>query len=223
MGTSRGGTVHRIADRCFQLHHSRGANGYVVAGDGRAAVIDPGLASGFSKLRAELRDSEALTGPITDIVLTHYDADHSGAAAKLQRELGAPVWLASADAAILRRDTAAPTGVRRFVSTIMRVEYPDDVREFDGTVQVFPGLEGFPTPGHTPGHTAFDYGTVLFVGDSVSVSKGGALRQFSLAPLISDKRAAVASQRLLEERIASRGIEWICAGHSRPARAQSAG
>jgi glyoxylase-like metal-dependent hydrolase (beta-lactamase superfamily II) len=217
--------VRRITDRCFQLDHSKGANGYVVVGDGRAAVIDPGLASGFAKLVAELRDSESQTGPVTDIVLTHYDPDHSGVAARLQRELGVPVWIGAADAAILSGEKEAPSGVRRVMNALSRVKNPAEVRELSTPAgephhesEIFPGLVVIPTPGHTPGHVALQWGPVLFVGDSVSVSKEGVLRQFSMGPLISDKSLAVASEAVLNERIASTHAEWICAGHNPPAR-----
>jgi glyoxylase-like metal-dependent hydrolase (beta-lactamase superfamily II) len=225
MKTTQGGTVRRIADRCFQLDHSKGANGYVVVGDGRAAVIDPGLASGFAKLVAELHDSESQTGPITDIVLTHYDPDHAGAAARLQRELDVPVWIGAADAEILSGEKEAPSGVRRFLSALSRVKNPAGVREFAAgsgaehhESEVFPGLTVIPTPGHTPGHVALQWGQVLFVGDAVSVSKEGVLRQFSMGPLIGDKSLATASEALLNERIAATEVEWICAGHNPPAR-----
>jgi glyoxylase-like metal-dependent hydrolase (beta-lactamase superfamily II) len=225
MKTTLGGTVRRIADRCFQLEHSRGANGYVVVGEGRAALIDPGSASGFAKLMTELHDSESQTGPITDIVLTHYDPDHSGTAARLQRELDVPVWIGAADAAILSGEQEAPSGVRRFMSALSRVKNPGEVREFPvhpgephRESEVFPGLAVIPTPGHTPGHVALQWGPVLFVGDAVSVSKTGALRQFSIGPFISDKSQAVASEAVLTERIAATGVEWVCAGHNPPAR-----
>ncbi|SDY55855.1 MBL fold metallo-hydrolase [Herbiconiux ginsengi] len=225
MKTTQGGTVRRITDRCFQLDHSRGANGYVVVGEGRAAVIDPGLASGFAKLLRELRDSESQTGPITDIVLTHYDPDHSGAAARLQRELDVPVWIGAADAEILSGEKEAPSGARRFMSALSRVKNPAGVRELTAPAgephhesEVFPGLTVIPTPGHTPGHVALQWGPVLFVGDAVSVSKDGALRQFSMGPLIADKTLAMASEAVLNERIAATDVEWVCAGHNPPAR-----
>ncbi|MGD8166185.1 MBL fold metallo-hydrolase [Herbiconiux sp. P16] len=229
MKTTQGGTVRRITDRCFQLDHSKGANGYVVVGEGRAAVIDPGLASGVAHLVTELRDSESQTGPITDIVLTHYDPDHAGAAARLQRELDVPVWIGAADAEILSGEKEAPSGVRRFLSALSRVKNPAEVRQLREPAgdphhesEVFPGLTVIPTPGHTPGHVALQWGPVLFVGDAASVSKEGVLRQFSRGPLISDKTVAVASEAVLNERIVATGVEWICSGHQPPTRVAAA-
>jgi glyoxylase-like metal-dependent hydrolase (beta-lactamase superfamily II) len=105
-----------IAENCFQLEKSRGANGYVVRGEGRTAVIDPGMASGFDAVLAELRDAEARAGRITDILLTHYDVDHAQVVKRLQEALQVPVWISTADAAILRGEAAPPTRFRRFLS-----------------------------------------------------------------------------------------------------------
>jgi glyoxylase-like metal-dependent hydrolase (beta-lactamase superfamily II) len=211
--------VLRIADRCFALEHSRGAHGYVVVGEGRTAIIDPGMGSGFTRLMHEIHDSEATTGPITDIVLTHYDIDHAGLAARLSDYLDVPVWLSATDAAILRREVPAPTGLRRFMMQIARVKYPAVVHEFDGAAltEIFPGLTAVPAPGHTPGHVALQWGSVLFSGDAVLVSKEGAFRQFP-GFIIGDRAAALATTAALEERVREHDIRWVCGGHSAPAR-----
>ncbi|WP_026550919.1 MBL fold metallo-hydrolase [Arthrobacter sp. Br18] len=212
-----------IANNCYQLEHSKGANGYVVAGSAGAAVIDPGISSGYDGVLKELRDSEARVGRVIDLVLTHYDFDHVQVAARLQRELGARVWLGRADAAILRGDRTPPTAVRRLMQRLTSIPYPDQVEELEGTGSIFEGLDYFPTPGHTPGHFAFQWQSVLFSGDSVTVRKDGGLRQFILRPVISDRAVAGETEQLLRERIASTGIEWICAGHNRPTRTKEAG
>ncbi|MCU1560480.1 MBL fold metallo-hydrolase [Mycetocola sp.] len=206
-----------IAENCFQLEKSRGANGYVVRGEGRTAVIDPGMASGFDAVLAELRDAEARAGRITDILLTHYDVDHAQVVKRLQEALQVPVWISTADAAILRGEAAPPTKFRRFLSRMASSEYPGGVVEVTGTLEIFPGLLAFPTPGHTPGHLGFRWRDVLFTGDAVLVTKHGNLKQFYRL-LISDRAMARTTERLLRERIKAEEIEWICAGHNPPAR-----
>ena len=206
-----------IAENCFQLEKSKGANGYVVRGEDRTAVIDPGMASAFDDLLAELRGAESRTGPVTDIVLTHYDVDHAQVVKRLQEELQVPVWISTADAAILRGEVAPPTRFRRLLDRMLSSEYPEGVVEVTGTLEIFPGLLAFPTPGHTPGHLGFRWRDVLFTGDAVRVSKHGDLRQF-FRPVISDKPMARTTERLLRERIKAEGIEWICAGHNPPTR-----
>ena len=206
-----------IAENVFQLEKSKGANGYVVRGDGRTALIDPGMSSGYEALLAELRDARNRTGAITDILLTHYDVDHSQVAKRLQDALGVPVWISTTDAAVLRGGDVPPTAFRRLMKRLVRLEAPTNIIEISGTLEVFPGLLAFPTPGHTPGHTGFRWGNVLFSGDAVTVTKEGDLTQF-LRLTISDRPMARTTEKLLRERIRAEKIEWVCAGHNPPTR-----
>ncbi|WP_434993961.1 MBL fold metallo-hydrolase [Arthrobacter sp. Ld5] len=206
-----------IAQDCHQLERQKGSHGFVVVGSGRAAVIDPGLTSGSDGVLAELRAGEATTGPITDIVLTHYDPDHAQAARRLQDALGASVWIGSADAGVLRGSIRPRTVLRRALRRIIRVELPDHVRELTGSGEIFPGLGYFPTPGHTPGHYAYQWRGVLFTGDAARVSAGGGIRDF-YAPLDDDRPVAARTVRRLAEHIRDGSVDWVCSGHSPIAR-----
>ncbi|MET4638028.1 MBL fold metallo-hydrolase [Mycetocola sp. 2940] len=206
-----------IAENCFQLEKSKGVNTYVVRGEDRTAVIDPGMASAFDDVLAELRDAESRTGKVTDILVTHYDRDHMQIVKRLQQALKVPVWMSTADAAILRGDVAPPTLFRRLIHRVAAADYPDGLVEVTGTLEIFPGLLAFPTPGHTPGHLGFRWGDVLFTGDAVTVTKHGNIKQFHRL-VISDKAMARTTERLLRERIKAEDIEWICAGHNPPTR-----
>jgi hydroxyacylglutathione hydrolase len=210
-----------IAQDCYSLEQQKGSHGFVVAGAGRAAVIDPGLASGFDGVLAELRANEATTGRITDILLTHYDVDHAQVAEKLRAALGATVWIGAADADVLRGRLAPRTLFRRALQKVARVSLPSGARELDGSGQVFSGLEYIPTPGHTPGHYAYQWRGVLFTGDAALVASDGSLRDF-YAPLINDRPVAARTVQLLTERIRSGSVDWVCSGHSPIARTGTA-
>lgn len=204
----------RLIDQdCYHLEQQKGSHGFVVAGAGRAAVIDPGMSSGFDGVLAELREGEAETGPITDIVLTHYDFDHAQLAQQLRTVLGATVWIGAADAEILRGRRAPKTLFRKLLKRIARVPFPEGARELSGTGEIFPGLTYFPTPGHTPGHYAYQWRGVLFTGDAAKVAPDGSVSDF-YALVIDDRRVAEATVHLLSERIASGSVEWVCSGHS---------
>ena len=209
--------MRKIAENCFQLERSTGANGYVVRGEGRTAVIDPGMDSGFEAVLAELRDAESRTGAVTDILLTHYDVDHAQVVKRLQLALQVPVWISTADAAILRGEVRPPTALRRFINRIAHSDYPGGVVEITGTLEIFPGLLAFPTPGHTPGHVGYRWHDVLFTGDAVRVTREGDLKQFYRV-IISDRPMAKTTEKLLRERIKAEEIEWVCAGHNPPTR-----
>lgn len=206
-----------IAQDCYQLEHQKGSHGFVVAGAGRAAVIDPGMSSGFGGIVAELRAGESTTGPITDIVLTHYDADHAQVAQRLQETLGATVWIGAADADILRGRVEPRTVFRKVLKKVARVPFPEGAQELDGSGEIFSGLEYFPTPGHTPGHYAYQWRGVLFTGDAAKVSADGTVSDF-YAIVINDKPVAARTVQLLAERIRTGSVDWICSGHNAVAR-----
>ncbi|MHA7272995.1 MBL fold metallo-hydrolase [Arthrobacter sp. TMT4-20] len=209
-----------IAPNCYQLENSKGANGYLVSANGSTAIIDPGMPGGYARLLDELQDAEPVIGPVTDILLTHYDADHTRVAKRLQQTLGVPVWLGAEDAAILRGDVPPPTRFRRFLARVFPTDYPARVTELTGEQSIFDGLVAFPTPGHTPGHMAFQFGEVLFSGDAVSVSTHGELRQFYRLT-ISDAAQARQTEELLRARIAGGSVRWVCAGHNAPAKTRT--
>lgn len=208
--------MRTIAGNCYQLQRSKGANGYLVRTPGHTAVVDPGMAGGYDALLGELRDAAPVVGQVTDILLTHYDADHAQIARRLQRELDAAVWLGAADAAILRRDVSPPTRVRRALFRLAPVEVPETVTELDGERELFEGLSTFPIPGHTPGQMAFQLDDVLFTGDAVRVERGGTIKRFYGA-LNSDNPLAARTTADLQRRITA-GVGWVCPGHNPPAR-----
>ncbi|GAB3542337.1 MBL fold metallo-hydrolase [Arthrobacter tecti] len=214
--------MRTITENCYQLQRSRGANGYLIRAAGHTAVVDPGLANGHDAVLQELRDAAPIVGPVTHILLTHYDADHTQSVRRLQRELGATVWLGAADAAILRRDVPPPTRLRRALFRLIPARFPESVTELDGERELFEGVSTFPTPGHTPGHVAYRFGDVLFSGDAVRVERDGGIKRFFSA-LNSDNVAAARTTAELQRRIDNGSVRWICPGHNPPAQVPSAG
>ncbi|WP_323960633.1 MBL fold metallo-hydrolase [Arthrobacter sp. JZ12] len=209
--------MRTITTNCYQLQRSRGANGYLIRAGEHTAVVDPGMDGAFDSLLGELRDAGPIIGPVTDILLTHYDADHAQVALRLQRELGATVWLGAADAAILRRDVPPPTRFRRVLFRLMPTRLPDSVSELDGERDLFEGVKTFPIPGHTPGQIAFQFGDVMFTGDAVRVHRDGRIERF-YAALNSDNPLAARTTAALQELIDGGTVGWVCPGHNPPAR-----
>jgi hydroxyacylglutathione hydrolase len=206
-----------IAEDCYQLDQQKGSHGFVVVGAGRAAVIDPGLSSGYDGVVAELRAGETITGPITDIVLTHYDADHAQVAQRLQQSLGATVWIGAADAEVLRGRVRPKTLFRKMLQRIAPVHLPVEARELLGSGEIFADLTYFPTPGHTPGHYAYQWRGVLFTGDAAKVSADGSVGDF-YAVTINDRPVAARTVQLLAQHIRTGGVDWVCSGHNAVAR-----
>lgn len=204
--------MKQLTDGVFQLQKARGANAYLIAAGDRSVVIDTGIRSGGPGLIAELAGARHEVPPVTDIVLTHYDPDHAGAAAALQRQTGAKVWLGRADAAILRGETPPPTRSRRILALRVQADEPAGLAELpdDAEAEVVPELFAVPAPGHTPGHHVVSWHGVVFSGDAVRLSKG-ALEQFP-AFLISDTGQALETAAL----IAGMRPRLVCPGHGAP-------
>lgn len=103
------------------------------------------------------------------------------------------------------------------MNALMSARVPGQVGPIHAEGDVVPGILAIPAPGHTPGHTMFEYRGVLFSGDAVTV-KSGQLSQFP-AFLITDKRQALDAERLIR----GRSPRLICPGHGAPDRLEPAG
>ena len=127
----------------------KGTNLYV-AGEGSVAVIDPGPA--FGEQLDVLCD--ALQGEtITQILVTHCHADHSGAADALKQRTGAPTC------GMPRRGAGAPSAGAKGPSGrsfIAPVDF-DIALQHGGRVQGdrWQALHAIHTPGHAPDHLCF--------------------------------------------------------------------
>lgn len=90
-----------------------------------------------------------LDSPVRAVLLTHFHEDHSGNAARLQREMRVPVFADPAALDILRRDARLPL-YRRFIwgkrTGLEPVPYGEAVESENGRLEVIK------TPGHSHDH-----------------------------------------------------------------------
>ncbi len=204
------GLMQSVYPSVFRLSRGAGANAYVVlAGDAsRAALIDPGMPWDAGSVIGELRRN-GLLDKVTDILVTHADIDHVGAAPRVQEATGAAVWLGRADAEVMDGTRRASTAYRRLLGRWHPGPFTKGLSLLDGGEEPFPGVASLATPGHTPGHMAFTFGDVVFAGDAVLGTDHG----FRQLPgfLTSDPTQALASERV----IAGLGARWFCPGHGR--------
>lgn len=190
---------------------SWGCNTYLVATAGRAFLVDPGPSFQLNPVARELKASGRSPYEVTDILLTHYDWDHSHSAAQWRRRTGATVWLGAADAEVLRTGRVPGTRLRRFLCWAYRLsELPEGTVELSGEVTVAAGLTALPTPGHTPGHYAFVFGDVALIGDAADSQSDGELRPFTLRQLMTDSAQADASRAMLS----ALPVAMFAPGHS---------
>ena len=134
-----------------------GANCCLVSdADGNTVVMDPGDEA--ERILAHIRDF-SLT--VRAVLLTHAHFDHMGAAARLQREFGAPLYVHTDDVRGL-------TDSRYSVMPLSDAPTADRLLKDGDTVTVgsltFTVLH---TPGHTPGSVCYRLENVLFAGDTL--------------------------------------------------------
>jgi glyoxylase-like metal-dependent hydrolase (beta-lactamase superfamily II) len=202
--------MRQVTTDVFWLTRAMGAHCYWLDAGDRVAIIDPGMKVGLNRVARELRDAGRSPYEVTDILLTHADADHAGAAAEWQRRTGARTWLGAADAAVLTGALVPATPFRRLTASVARPELPGNLHLLDGDTELWPGLVALHTPGHTPGHHAFRAGDVLFAGDSAT-ARDGRLEPMP-ALFMTDVRQGLADLA----RLRALGVAWYCCGHSDP-------
>ena len=197
-----------------RLTSTRGGNAYLIEEGDRAVLVDTGLRSSAEAAVAEL--AAAHIPKLTDVVLTHYDPDHVGGAAAVQRATGARVWLGAADIRILRGEQEPPTRMRRAMfrsGWLGRAELPElTLLPDDADEEIAPEVVALPAPGHTPGHHIVRWRGVAFIGDAARVAKGRLVHFPGF--LISDRDAADATLAA----IAASTPRLVCPGHGSPAR-----
>jgi glyoxylase-like metal-dependent hydrolase (beta-lactamase superfamily II) len=164
-------------------------NWYVVADGDRLTAVDAGLPGFRDRLEADLDAIGFKPRDVEAVILTHSDADHTGLAPAL-REAGAGIHIHAEDEATLAKPgpkggDGSPVNMLSqawrpkwwaFFGGMMRaggakpakVEGADTFS--DGEVLEVPGRPRVVhTPGHTPGHCAFQFEGhgALFAGDAI--------------------------------------------------------
>jgi glyoxylase-like metal-dependent hydrolase (beta-lactamase superfamily II) len=187
-------------------------------------LVDAGTQGSFDRIARAVRGLGRPPEEITDIVVTHCHADHTGGLAKAAEATGARVWMHPADAALVRAGGAsrpwkpAPgslTGLlaRPFAgkgtSSVVAVSAEGEV--VDGQeIPAAGGLLPLWTPGHTEGHVVYLWprdGRVLFVGDAAT-----RMLRLRPGPIYEDYERGLESLRTL----ARLDFEVACFSHGRP-------
>lgn len=207
--------MQQLAPGIWWISESLIANAYLVRSGDRLALIDPGTAPELNRVARALFAAGIAPRSVTDILLTHYDVDHAGSAAEWQRRTGARTWLGAQDAAVLTGATPPPgTPFRQFMASVLPMpELPRNLVLLEGPTEILPGLVALPAPGHTPGHFAFTYAGVGFIGDAAKVDAQGALLP---GPRLTMSDVTLGDHTRFE--LSALDVDWFCAGHSKPAR-----
>jgi glyoxylase-like metal-dependent hydrolase (beta-lactamase superfamily II) len=144
-------------------------NGFLINTGSKLVLVDAGAAGLFGptlgRLVANLKAAGYQPEQVDEIYITHMHADHVGG-------LTTPDGKAVFANAVVRADMKeggfwlapatlekAPAAMKDFVkgAQISLKPYVDAGRfkPFEGSVELLPGIRSLPTPGHTPGHSAY--------------------------------------------------------------------
>lgn len=146
------------------LHTS--VNIYLIRHGGRMVLVDGGCGlfygPSLNKLPASLRAAGYTPDQITDVLVTHAHDDHAGGLV-----VNGKLIFPNATVHIDRRE-----GVNSMVAPYQKV---GKLAQFDGSVELAPGIRSQPTGGHTPGHSAFVLESksqkLLFWGDVMHIEE----------------------------------------------------
>lgn len=184
--------------RVGDFEFGRPNNAYVVRHGAQAVLIDTGVGNeaAFETLRDGFAPLDVGLDDVTDVLLTHWHADHAGLSGRIQTETGATIHIHEADAPMVQRDEPIHEKMGDKHQTLLRewgvpkpkrdrvVELLEDPAEIHGQpadVEPFSGdrtfefgdlrIESRPTPGHTAGHSTYVLRqgprTLAFVGDTI--------------------------------------------------------
>jgi hydroxyacylglutathione hydrolase len=138
---------------------------YVLDGGTEFALVDPGFGAPGSvdAILDNIRQDGLDARRITQIILTHYHADHIGAAREMQARLGVEVIASARAAEAIRRgderaaalDTAKAAGFYPIDYRLPACQVHREVSEGDVLKVGALTLDVFETPGHCDGHLSF--------------------------------------------------------------------
>ncbi len=138
---------------------------FVLNSGSELALIDPGLGmnNDFDAILGHIRDDGLDPRKIRKMILTHYHADHIGAAAEAQKRLDVEVYSSAFAAPAIRSgdEQAVALDVAKaakfYPADYVLPPCPVDVELVEGDVIQVGNLEleTFETPGHCDGHLSF--------------------------------------------------------------------
>lgn len=190
-----------------------------------SVLFDAGAGPDFMPTAGMVTESLAAIGlspeDITHVVFTHAHPDHIwgvlndfddlvffNATYMIGRKEWDYWWDPSTANTIGEARAAFAVGARR---RIERIE--DTVELFEGGQEILPGISAFSTPGHTPGHMAFEIRnggkSVMVVGDAISNPHVAFRMPGWPSGADQDQDAAIATRLMLFDRLAHEDMHLV--------------
>lgn len=191
----------------YLLESTKGSSIYLIKSE-EIILIDASIPGRTKHIINEIKSLGINPQDVSHILLTHHDFDHIGNAKGLKDQTGAQLWASKEDIPFIQEEKMRP-GLKGLLQLVLKIDKP--VIDSILTEEQHPdSINVIPTPGHTPGHTAFLYKDALFVGD-LALNRGGKL---ILAPGIFTDNKPLLMESL--KRLNQQSFEWICPAHGKP-------
>jgi len=215
--------AHKVLKDAFRPARRTSVNTFLIQSKGKRALVDTGsgdyLQKSAGKVQANLIAAGIDPKSIDTVLLTHMHPDHSAGLTEMpsgrlyfpnaelvMHENELPHWYD--DAAMSKTDERSQK--MYFLAGREQVgPYKKQTRLFRHG-EVFPGVTAVPSPGHTPGHTAYlieSGGEQLMIwGDTVHVPEVQTAFPDAGMAFDTDLAAAAASRKRMFDRVASDGV-----------------
>ena len=215
--------AHKVLKDAFRPARRTSVNTFLIHSKGRRALVDTGSGNYLQKSAGKVQDNLKAAGidpsAIDTVLLTHMHPDHSAGLTEMpsgrlyfpnaelvMHENELPHWYN--DAEMAKADERSRQ--MYFLAGREQVEpYKKRTRLFKQG-EVFPGVTAVPSPGHTPGHTAYlieSGGEQLMIwGDTVHVPEVQTAFPEAGMAFDTDLAAAAASRKRMFDRVASDGV-----------------
>lgn len=139
-------------------------NVFLLKRNGKQILADTGYGGSRGALTARLGQLEIAPEKIDFILLTHMHGDHIGGLIDAAGKAVFPtttILVSAPELAFWQKASGSGGELARKVLTA----YAGRVKSFQYGDEVLPGIRALDAAGHTPGHTVFDTGSLLIVGD----------------------------------------------------------
>ena len=199
--------------------------GFLVNTGKQLILVDVGTGTwwgggAFGRLAGSFRSAGYTPEAVDIVLLTHLHSDHAGGLTTQDGKRvfpNAEVYVAKAESDFwLSPDIAAkaPKDAQPFFQSAQAIAAPymkaGKWHTFSGSEKIVDGMELVPLPGHTPGHTGYEFSSrgqkVLFWGDIVHALRVQVQHPEITAMFDVDQAAAAATRHRLLPKLASEDV-----------------
>jgi glyoxylase-like metal-dependent hydrolase (beta-lactamase superfamily II) len=169
-------TVHRIGSF---------VNQYLLIDNKNLILIDAGMRSNAKTIVKTIKKLGYEPSDLKQLLITHSDPDHYGAAKDVQDATGCEIWSTQIEADAMKvgggsREIINTNWAAKILMSILRpmmaapaVKVARIISDGD-VLPILSGLQVIASPGHTPGHVSFFLSSerILIAGDAILSEKG---------------------------------------------------